>query len=93
VAHAQKDYGFTAIRVEGGLLPPEYLQTINALNARSQANMDYGLTRSLNIKDEIGRYWRMASDLWSDYQERRKPLVAAISPSVITRVPVPFHWS
>jgi hypothetical protein len=72
VAHAQKDYGFTAIRVEGGLLPPEYLQTINALNARSQANMDYGLTRSLNIKDEIGRYWRMASDLWSDYQERRK---------------------
>ena len=59
------DYGFTAIRVEGGLLPPEYLQTINALNGKKQASTDYGLTKSLNIKDEIGRYWRMASDRWS----------------------------
>jgi hypothetical protein len=72
VARAQKDYGFTAIRVEGGLLPPEYLQTINALNGKKQTSTDYGLTKSLNIKDEIGRYWRMASDRWSDYQERRK---------------------
>jgi hypothetical protein len=72
MAHGQKDYGFAAIRVEGGILPPEYLQTINALNASKQANTDYALTRSLNIKDEIGRYWRMACDLWSDYQERRK---------------------
>jgi hypothetical protein len=72
VAPAHTDYGFTAIRIEGGLLPPEYLQTINALQARNQANTDYGLTKSLHIKDEIGRYWRMASDLWVDYQERRK---------------------
>ena len=60
------------IRVEGGLLPPEYLQTINALQAKHQANTDYGLTRSLNIKDEIGRYWRMATDLWADYRQRRQ---------------------
>jgi hypothetical protein len=72
MARSQKDYGFTAIRVEGGLLPPEYLQTINALSAKQQTNTDYGLTRSLNLKDEIGRYWRMATDLWSDYQERRQ---------------------
>ena len=52
--------------------PPQYLQTINALNGKKQASTDYGLTKSLNIKDEIGRYWRMASDRWSDYQERRK---------------------
>jgi hypothetical protein len=60
------------MRIEGGLLPPEYLQTINALQATHQANTDYGLTRSLNIKDEIGRYWRMAMDLWADYRERRQ---------------------
>jgi hypothetical protein len=72
VARARNDYGFTAMRIEGGLLPPEYLQTINALQATHQANTDYGLTRSLNIKDEIGRYWRMAMDLWADYRERRK---------------------
>jgi hypothetical protein len=60
------------MRIEGGLLPPEYLQTINALQATHQANTDYGLTRSLNIKDEIGRYWRMATDLWADYRERRQ---------------------
>ena len=72
MARADNDYGFTAIRVEGGLLPPEYLQTINALQATHQASTDYGLTRSLNIKDEIGRYWRMATDLWADYRERRQ---------------------
>jgi hypothetical protein len=72
VARARNDYGFTAMRIEGGMLPPEYLQTINALHATHQANTEYGLTRSLNIKDEIGRYWRMAMDLWADYQERRK---------------------
>jgi hypothetical protein len=53
-------------------LPPEYLQTINALQAAHQTSTDYGLTRSLNIKDEIGRYWRMSMDLWTDYQERRQ---------------------
>jgi hypothetical protein len=72
VARARNDYGFAAMRIEGSLLPPEYLQTINALHATHQASTDYGLTRSLNIKDEIGRYWRMATDLWADYRERRK---------------------
>jgi hypothetical protein len=71
MARSGKDYGFTAIRAEGGILPPEYLQTINALGAKNQRNSDYGLTKSLNIKDEIGRYWRMATDLWNDYTERR----------------------
>ena len=37
MARARNDYGFTAMRIEGGLLPPEYLQTINALHATHQA--------------------------------------------------------
>ena len=56
--------GFSALRVEGGILPPQYLQTISALAAKRQDSAEYGLTKSLNIKDEIGRYWRMATDLW-----------------------------
>jgi hypothetical protein len=71
MAHVRKDFGFTAVRIEGGILPPEYLQTINALEAKKQANTDYGLTKSLALRDEIGRYWRMATDLWNDYKQRR----------------------
>jgi N-6 DNA Methylase len=71
MARTQKDHRFAAVRVEGGILPPEYLQIINTLAAKNQSNADYGLTKSLNIKDEIGRYWRMASDLWADYKARR----------------------
>jgi hypothetical protein len=67
-----KDYGFSALRCEGGIMPPEFLQTVSQLDARWQANTDYGLTRSLNLRDEIGRYWRVANDLWADYRERRE---------------------
>jgi hypothetical protein len=63
--------GFSAIRSEGGILPSEFLHTLSGLAAKSQTNADYGLTRSLYIKDEIGRSWRMASDLWRDYREQQ----------------------
>ncbi len=70
MARKLKDHGFTALRCEGGILPPEFLRTVSQRDARWQANADYGLTRSLNLRDEIGRYWRMANDLWIDYRER-----------------------
>src|SRR2546425_237846 len=78
MAHARNDSRFSAIRIEGGLLPPDYLHTISALEAKRQTNTDYGLTKSLHLKDEIGRYWRIATDLWSDYQEHLKR--AAVDP-------------
>jgi hypothetical protein len=65
-----KDHGFVSLRVEGGILPPEFLQAISSLKAPKQTGTDYGISKNLNIKDEIGRYWRIAEGLWEDYKDR-----------------------
>ena len=71
MASSRKDHGFTAVRIEGGILPPEFLQTVASLQASQQSGADYGLSKSLVLKEEIGRYWRMAKDLHSDYSRNR----------------------
>ncbi len=71
MARARRDHGFTAIRIEGGLLPPEFLQAIAGLEAPGQRGADYGLSKSLALKEEIARYWRIAGDLYARYAERR----------------------
>ena len=70
MARTRRSHGFTALKVEGGILPPDYLQTIAELEAPSQASSDYGISKSLAIKEELARYWRIASDLYSAYDER-----------------------
>ena len=72
MVRTRKNYGFTAIRIDGGLLPPEFLQAIAALEAPQQAGADYGLSKSLALKEELARYWRIAGDLYVRYAERRK---------------------
>ncbi|MBF0629480.1 MAG: N-6 DNA methylase [Magnetococcales bacterium] len=67
-----QNHGFTVLKVEGNILPPEFLQKVAALAAPRQANTDYDVSKSFNIKDEIGRYWRIGLDLWSDYASRRE---------------------
>lgn len=69
---ARKTNGFTALRVEGGIFPPEFLQTVAAQEAKHQDDRDYGISRSLNLKDELARYWRIANDLYAEYAERRE---------------------
>ena len=71
MASSRKDHGFTAVRIEGGILPPEFLQTVASLQASQQTGADYGLSKSLVLKEEIGRYWLMAKDLHSDYSRNR----------------------
>lgn len=72
MARNRKSSGFTAIRVEGGILPPEFLNVIAAQEAKYQTGSDYGLTKSLTLKDELARYWRIANDLYTAYVERRE---------------------
>jgi len=72
VARNRKNSSFTAIRIEGGILPPEFLNTVAALEAKHQTGADYGLTKSLTLKDELARYWRIANDLYTAYAERRE---------------------
>lgn len=68
----RKNPGLTALRVEGGILPPEFLAVIAAQGAKYQSGSDYGLTKSLSIKDELARYWRIANDLYIAYVGRRE---------------------
>ncbi|RMD89115.1 MAG: hypothetical protein D6807_04375 [Alphaproteobacteria bacterium] len=72
MARRRRDTSFTAIRVEGGILPPEFLNSVAELGAKYQDGPDYDLTRSLNLSDELARYWRIARDLYSAYVERRE---------------------
>ena len=71
MARTRKDHGFTALRIEGGILPPEFLQNIAVLEAPEQTGSAYGLSKSLALKEELARYWRIANDLHTRYSERR----------------------
>ena len=74
MAFTRKSRGFTALRAAGGILPPEFLGEVAELKAPRQSGADYGLSKSLAIKDEIARYWRIACDLHARYAARRSRL-------------------
>ena len=74
MAGARRNPGFTALKIQGGMLPPEFLQAAAALEAPLQSGADYGLSKSLAIKDELARYWRIATDLYGRRSERRPRL-------------------
>lgn len=63
---------FDAIHIEGGLLPAEWLGTIAALKAAHQSPADYGIPKGLNLRDEVGRYWRIAQAHWSEFAKARE---------------------
>ena len=71
MSRTRNGVGFTALKVEGGILPPEFLTEVAALEAPRQSGADYGLSKSLAIKEEIARYWRIGNDLYGRYAERR----------------------
>jgi hypothetical protein len=62
---------FDALSLEGGLLPPEWLGRVAALEAPAQAPADYGIKRGLQLRDEITRFWRIAEALWADFAAAR----------------------
>src|SRR5690606_32957622 len=57
---------FEALSIEGGLLSPEWLSKVAQLQAGTQAEADYRIHKGLNLRDEIGRYWRIAQAHWAD---------------------------
>lgn len=62
---------FEALSIEGGLLSPEWLSKIAQLQAGSQVEADYRIHKGLNLRDEIGRYWRIAQAHWADFKSGR----------------------
>ncbi len=63
---------FDAISIEGGLLPAEWLAKVALLDAPQQGTADYSLRKGLNLRDELGRYWRIAQAHWADFQAARR---------------------
>lgn len=66
------ELAFTALTIEGGLLAPDFLNKIAHLEAAAQGEADYDVPRGLKLRDEIGRYWKVAQNLWQDFAARRE---------------------
>ena len=62
---------FDALTLEGALLPPEWLARVAALEAPIQAPADYGVPKGLQLRDEIGRFWRIAQAIWAEFASAR----------------------
>jgi len=62
---------FEALSIEGSLLSPEWLGRLAQLDAGQQSESDYRVPRGLNLRDEIGRYWRIAQAHWRDLETGR----------------------
>ncbi|CAK0767922.1 Site-specific DNA-methyltransferase (adenine-specific) [Gammaproteobacteria bacterium] len=65
-----------ALRIEGSLLPAEFIQKLLELKTDHQSTTDYDIPPGLNLKDEIGRYWRISVALWANFKMRRGKLGA-----------------
>lgn len=67
----ESQLAFEALTIEGGLLSPEWLAKVAQLEAPRQTAADYGIEKGLQIRDEIGRFWRMAEPKWRDFAAAR----------------------
>lgn len=65
---------YTAIRIEGGLIPAEELSrltTLAAPEATEQTETHYAIPRGLKLRDEIARSFKIAQNLWQDFVQQR----------------------
>ncbi len=75
---ARKDIqqlAYTAIRIEGGLIPAEELARLTTLNTPDQTEQTerhYGIPKGLKLRDEIARNFKIAQNLWQDFQVLRQ---------------------
>lgn len=76
---------FDALSLEGALLPPEWLARVAALEAPAQSPADYGVPKGLQLRDEIGRYWRIAEAIWAEFAAARSGADPVGASSRLTR--------
>ena len=72
VRRRHTELAFDALAIEGGLISADWLSKVAQLQAAHQAEADYRIPKGLNLRDEIGRYWRMAQALWSELAAARE---------------------
>lgn len=66
-----QELAFPALSIEGGLLAPDFLNKVAHLEASEQTEADYDIPRGLKLRDEIGRHWKIAQNLWQDFAAKR----------------------
>ncbi|NMF98943.1 N-6 DNA methylase [Aromatoleum toluolicum] len=67
-----RELAFAALSIEGALLAPDFLNKVAHLGAAEQSESDYDIPRGLKLRDEIGRYWKIAQNLWQDFSAKRE---------------------
>ncbi len=70
----------SAVFVYGGLFPPDFLRLIASFSAPFQGGEDYGVPRGLSLRDETGRWWRIAQGEWEFLRSKK------------TEEADPFRW-
>lgn len=71
--HTQQ-LAYTAIRIEGGLIPAEELARLTTLatpEQTEQTEAHYNIPKGLKLRDEIARNFKIAQNLWQDFQALR----------------------
>ncbi|NDB47414.1 MAG: hypothetical protein EB163_09115, partial [Nitrososphaeria archaeon] len=63
---------YPAIQVEGGLFTIEHVRKVAKVEAEKQFSTDYELPAGIDIKEEIGRGFRIASTLWGEFDSARQ---------------------
>ena len=63
---------YPAIQVEGGLFTIEHVRKVAKVEAEKQSSTDYELPAGIDIKEEIGRGFRIASTLWKEFDSARQ---------------------
>ncbi len=66
---------YRAIRIEGGLIPADELTRLTLLadpKASEQTEGQYRIARGLKLRDEIARDFKIALNLWQDFQALRQ---------------------
>jgi hypothetical protein len=65
---------YQAIHIEGGLIPADELARLTSLqtpDATEQSESHYAIPKGLKLRDEIGRFWKIAMNQWVDFQPLR----------------------
>jgi hypothetical protein len=63
---------YPAIQVEGGLFTVEHVRKVAKTDADKQSPADYDLPAGIDLKEEIGRSFRIATALWKDFDSARQ---------------------
>lgn len=68
MARRRTELDFPSVRIEGALFPGDFLARIAHFGAPEQSESDYRIPKKLRLRDELGRYFRIAEGLWQDFQ-------------------------